>query len=524
MKTFSLGAKLLCGFALIGLLCVALGLANGWQASRSQAELKRTFELQEQAKALLQRELEHLNWVRNAGRFATDDSVKSVDVVKDGHACAFGKWYYGEGRRRLEALVPGAAEALVKLEQPHLRLHASAAEIDNRLHAGPDGRASAVAYYREVTTQELKNVLEPYDALMKSVSGAVENEVGQSNRMQSRGAWFSLGTGGLGLLCALVVAGVLQRSITKPLRAMAETLGAGAEQTALAASHVTSSSQSLASGASEQAASLEETSASLEEMSSMTKNNSEGAAHAKTLAGETRAAADTGAADMQQMKEAMDAIKASSDDISKIIKTIDEIAFQTNILALNAAVEAARAGEAGMGFAVVADEVRSLAHRSAQSARETTEKIEDSVAKSARGVEICDRVAGALTAIVSKAREMDTVVAGIAQSSNEQAQGIGQVNTAVGQVESITRSNAASAEEMASAAEELSVQTESMREAVDNLRKVIDGSGKASPPPPDGSDASEPRPAPPAKPSASAPAAPQPKPAKAHKPGPDTRT
>ena len=148
---------------------------------------------------------------------------------------------------------------------------------------------------------------------------------------------------------------------------------------------ITASSQSLAEGASEQAASLEETSASLEEMSSMTRHNAENAQKANELAKQARSAADKGVADMQAMNAAMEAIKNSSDDIAKIIKTIDEIAFQTNILALNAAVEAARAGEAGMGFAVVADEVRNLAQRSAQAAKETAGQIEGAISQDGAG-------------------------------------------------------------------------------------------------------------------------------------------
>jgi methyl-accepting chemotaxis protein len=205
----------------------------------------------------------------------------------------------------------------------------------------------------------------------------------------------------------------------------------------------------------------------------MTKRNADSAAQAKTLAAQTRAAADTGAAEMSAMQSAMDEIKASSHDISKIIKTIDEIAFQTNILALNAAVEAARAGEAGMGFAVVADEVRSLAQRAAQSARETAEKIEGSVAKSDRGVEISQRVAGSLEVIVTKAREVDLRVAEIAEASVEQSRGIGQVNMAVSQMDKVTQTNAAAAEESASAAEELSVQAGVLTGAVRDLLGLV---------------------------------------------------
>ena len=283
--------------------------------------------------------------------------------------------------------------------------------------------------------------------------------------------------GGL-ILTAILGAGIafyITRSISGPIKSVATALSAGADQTASAANQVSSSSQSLAEGSSEQAASLEETSASLEEISGMTKRNAENATSAKDLAGQTRTAADTGAADMEEMKRAMDAIKGASDDISKIIKTIDEIAFQTNILALNAAVEAARAGEAGMGFAVVADEVRSLAQRCAQAAKETAGKIEDAVQKSARGAEISAKVAKSLEEIVGKARQVDEMAGEVATASQEQSQGIAQVNTAVTQMDKVTQSNAANAEESASAAEELNAQALAMREAVAELLLMVDG-------------------------------------------------
>ena len=274
--------------------------------------------------------------------------------------------------------------------------------------------------------------------------------------------------------CAAAVFQV--RSINKVLSEVSGILGSSADQTASAAGQVSSSSQTLAEGASEQAASLEETSASLEEISSMTKRNAESATQAKLLSNQTRNAAETGAANMAEMKQAMDAIKESSSSIAKIVKTIDEIAFQTNILALNAAVEAARAGEAGAGFAVVADEVRSLAQRSAQSAKETAVKIEESLSRRENGVQISAKVALGFEEIVVKARKVDELVAEIANASNEQNQGIGQVSTAVSQMDKITQANAAGAEETASAYEELNAQAEVMRESVGHLMLLIDGS------------------------------------------------
>jgi methyl-accepting chemotaxis protein len=271
----------------------------------------------------------------------------------------------------------------------------------------------------------------------------------------------------------VLIAFFVTRSISQVLIFIATELSTGADQTTAAAGQVSASSQSLAEGASEQAASLEETSASLEEMSSMTKRNADNAANAKDIATATRQAADIGATDMQAMTEAMNAIKSSSDGISKIIKTIDEIAFQTNLLALNAAVEAARAGEAGMGFAVVADEVRNLAQRSAQAAKETATKIEDSIQKSANGVQISGKVAERLQEIVTKARQVDELVAEIATASKEQSQGIGQVNTAVTQMDKVTQSNAASAEESASAAEELNAQALTLKSIVADLQRLV---------------------------------------------------
>ena len=263
--------------------------------------------------------------------------------------------------------------------------------------------------------------------------------------------------------------------VRRALTHLVHSLGSYSGQVNQAATQVSNASQTLAQGSGEQAASIEETSSSLEEMASMTKRNAENAQKANQLAREARSAADKGVEDMQAMNQAMEAIKVSSDDIAKIIKTIDEIAFQTNILALNAAVEAARAGEAGMGFAVVADEVRSLAQRSATAAKETAVKIEGAILKTAQGVQISQKVADTLNNIVIKARQVDELASEVAGASREQTQGITQINTAVGQMDKVTQSNAASAEESAAAAQELSSQAELMMQAVEQLIHLVGG-------------------------------------------------
>ncbi|MDX2111090.1 MAG: methyl-accepting chemotaxis protein [Verrucomicrobiota bacterium] len=272
----------------------------------------------------------------------------------------------------------------------------------------------------------------------------------------------------------------LALGLTKSIQGVASALAAGAEQTTAAARQVSTSSQSLSEASSEQAATLEETSSSLEELASMTKRNADNAEQVKDLSTQACAAGDIGAADVQTMNQAMNDMKSSSDGIAKIIKTIDEIAFQTNILALNAAVEAARAGEAGAGFAVVADEVRNLAQRAAQAARETAGKIEDSVSKSQNGVQISAKVAESLANIIGKARQVNELANQVATASKEQTEGINQINTAISQMDKVTQSNAANAEETASAAEELNAQAECALEAVSELVRIVNGAASTA--------------------------------------------
>jgi len=318
---------------------------------------------------------------------------------------------------------------------------------------------------------------------MAEVSSAIADrvEIDKMEATTSRASFWKFLVGGLiGSIVIINVLGILvARSIPAPFLVLINKLADGSHMIDSAATLVASSSQSLAASTAEQAASLEQTSASLEEIACMTKNNAEHSQSAKELATGMRQYADTGASDMESMAAAMDAIKASSDNIAKIIKTIDEIAFQTNILALNAAVEAARAGNAGMGFAVVADEVRNLALRSASAARETAEKIEDSINKSLAGVQINKKVSSSLNEIVTKARQVDDFISRIALASNEQSMGIDQLNTAIAQMDSVTQSNSAGAEESADVSANLKSQSTTLKNLVSELQNLVGGTQAA---------------------------------------------
>jgi hypothetical protein len=272
----------------------------------------------------------------------------------------------------------------------------------------------------------------------------------------------------------------LGRSISRPVAATTKRLFEDAETVATESQAVRDSCAVVADGSGKQASALEETSATLEEISTMSQSNAENARKAQRSANDTRAAAETGAGQMRELTEAMTALRASSDDVTRIIKTIDEIAFQTNILALNAAVEAARAGEAGAGFAVVAEEVRTLAQRSAQAARETTEKITAANNRTNVGAEITTQVAQSLDHILTRAREVETLVDAIAAASHEQNSGVAQITTAIRQIDKVTQTNAAAAEETAAAAQELEMRAVGFREAVEDMQRIVFGGGDFS--------------------------------------------
>ena len=281
----------------------------------------------------------------------------------------------------------------------------------------------------------------------------------------------------LSIVFLLIVGIMISNMITNPIRQAISNLTEGTDEVSSAASQVASASQQLAEGTSEQAAAIQETSSTLEETSSMVHQNRENTQEAASLAKQAKQYAEKSNDEMGRMSTSMQELKNSSNEIAKIIKVIDEIAFQTNILSLNAAVEAARAGDAGKGFAVVAEEVRNLAQRSAQAAKDTAVIIESNINLSDNSADIAKNVKESVELIGDQSKKVSELLDEISVATNEQAQGVEQINKAVSQMEIVLSTNAQTAEEAAAASRTLEDQAVNVNNIVDSLVVLVDGEG-----------------------------------------------
>ncbi len=364
-----------------------------------------------------------------------------------------------EGRRAL-AQVSESAREWRKLNT----------EVESLLEAGRT--QDAWNFARTRTNALIDAADEGADRLVDMQLGILAKEEADAEAAFSQAVFMLVGVLVLSLVVAAAVVWAVRR-VNTTLRQMSTELRQGAEQVVAASSQVSVSSQALSQGATEQAASLEETSASMEEMASMTRQNAENSGEASKLMADVDRQVTASNALLGEMVTAMGAIKESSAKVSKIIKTIDEIAFQTNILALNAAVEAARAGEAGMGFAVVADEVRNLAQRSAQAAKDTAALIEESSANADQGHQKVEQVSAAIGQFTESVTRVKAIADEVSQASRQQAQGIDQVTRAISEMEKVTQTTAATAEESAAASEELNAQAETSMQVVGRLEDLV---------------------------------------------------
>ncbi len=424
--------------------------------------------------------------------------------------CGFGKWV-----ANFSTVNPKLQAALQAVAEPHKRFHEAIGKVkelvkEDQIDEAVQVHTREVEPLAEEVVAQLQNMRKEADDCLTLVAQATEQlmgkcrtaqnnanalldkivdvnrelanaEVAQARNQAAVVKTLSLGAMIAGVVLALGLGIVITRGINRTVSRIATQLGEGADQVNDASAQVAAAAQQLAEGASEQASSLEETSSALEQMAAMTRTNAENSRTANTLADQARQNASAGEQTMGQLNVAMSAINESANQISKIIKVIEEIAFQTNLLALNAAVEAARAGEHGKGFAVVAEEVRNLAQRCAEAAKNTTDLIEGSVTRAKEGTGVADTAGKVLHGIAGDVAQVADLLDGITRASSEQAQGVEQINTAVSQMDKVTQQNAAGAEESASAAEQLSAQAQTVKGMVEELTALVGGGASRKP-------------------------------------------
>jgi methyl-accepting chemotaxis protein len=476
MASWTISRRIAAGFVALVLLAVVIGGVSMWRMLGINGHVVSLSTNVVPSMATLSRIIQsNVAAVRavSAAVLGADDAVALADAARTFDAAVAG------GSR----LCVTYREALISDDKDRDLFTAAVAARDamlvesrNVLQLVAEGRATEARELLESKVEpQVDTCLDLFDRDIAHMLELSEREVDGARDKLARG----VGLVGILAAAAAAVGSLLGFAIIRwtgqALRSISAALGDSVTQTAAAAAALATVSGDLATGSGEQGAAVAETSASLEEMSAMIKSTADNAAQAKELAAEARAAAEAGARTMAEMNAAMTAIEASSAEVAKIVKDIDELAFQTNILALNAAVEAARAGDAGAGFAVVADEVRSLAQRSAAAARATAEKIEAAIASSRHGAASCDRVGDSLGEIAGKVTAADQLVAEIATAAREQAQGIRQIGAAMSQLDRVTQENATRAVHGATASTQLSSQARVMQENVTWLRSLVTG-------------------------------------------------
>ena len=363
---------------------------------------------------------------------------------------------------------------LPAVAQEYARATGALVALIQRINTAGSNAVSATEF-RSATATARDAGAKLFDVSVRELDVLLDQRIEHYSQLRFR----ALAATFLALLLSGLVAFFVTRSVTAVLNRVVQGVSNGAEEVHSAAAQISTSSQVFAECASQQAATLEQISASSEEVNAMARRSVDHAQSITELLAGTQQKFMVTNGSLQQMVEAMGEINHSSAKISKIIKVIDEIAFQTNILALNAAIEAARAGAAGLGFAVVADEVRGLAHRCSTAAQETAALIEDSIAKSNGGGARVGEVAGAIGVIFEETSKIKILVDQLNLSGQEQSLGIEQISKAIVQLDQVAQQTAAGSEETSSAAWELSAQSETLQGFVTELAGVVNGSAGA---------------------------------------------
>jgi methyl-accepting chemotaxis protein/methyl-accepting chemotaxis protein-1 (serine sensor receptor) len=470
--------KLLCGIGALGLGYILFFGLMEWTASIAEKHLRVASDSLFPAAASLQQAQASFQKLNKSYR----DTVvlQDVSVLDAGDADARAAVSALESARDHLAYNPElhqqASEILSQFTDLHTRAKATYAAAMSTASSSAGASSAdvqaALAGIDRDTHRLDQSLSDFYDAVGQR---NYQSELEAVHASNSRQAWLGAALFVIAILVAAASLFTMEKQVTAPLRDLAHRLAERARKVAHSASQVSTSSQSLFQDCSHQAASLQETAASSEQIRSMAESSTHNCSSTADLVSMSQDKFVLTNRSLVDLTHAMDEINSSSTNISKVIKLIDEIAFQTNILALNAAVEAARAGSAGLGFAVVAEEVRNLSQRCAQAAKDSAGMIEESIAKCVSGKARLDDVTAAIRAVTEESSKVKSLVDEINTGSAEQSHGISQIARAISEMERITQASTANAESGAAVANELNIESESLNEIVRILSKVVEG-------------------------------------------------
>jgi methyl-accepting chemotaxis protein len=464
-------------FAFLGVSAVVLavgilGLISVNNLDRISTHMDEVHQLNE---SLLLREVEHLTWAQTV-MIDMNTKKSNIEVQKDPHKCNLGKWYYGEERKQFETIFPEIKELLMHLEQPHIEMHHSVEKLEQLIK--DDNMAGAEKYLSEKTLVSLGEVQGIMKNLRNKLSDFLKKEAEGQNVFTHNAMLQGYIGMAAGVTLAILLGIFLSLSISRRINRNVQDLSQSANQLMLASGQVSTSSQNLSSGASELASSIEEMTSSLEELQSIIESNTKNINQSKMMTNDAGNSAEKSTTQMHEMMSAMAEIEGNNNRVAKIIKVIDDIAFQTNILALNAAVEAARAGDAGRGFAVVADQVKSLAQKSADAAKETAALIEGAIGSVSNGKLLSEAVRDSIVSVKEVLEKIRTMMDETDRASLEQLKGAGQITKAVSEINGVVQNTASTSEENAAAGEEMFTQAEMLKGIVENLRQIVSGARK----------------------------------------------
>lgn len=460
----TIGRRLIIGFALFWILLLLVSVLATAGLNHVTGMARRSALGHELKDAAARLEIEGRNRL-DAPAAGRESGGGRSDGKTDDRSCSFGSWLSGAERREIEKEFPGLAEILGAAANLHERLHKSTAA---GVVADEVERSKLNAEIKELS-DKLRSIAEKNTPSYGTL--ADEGDAARRNLLIAAGA---------SALLTLIIALAMAGGINASLRTISSHMDGTASQIDATSFHVSLAGKSLAKGVSEQASALAQTTSSLEQMASMIKQNAVNATTADEFINEAGGIVEAAAASVAKLIESMEEISDASAETNKIVKTIDEIAFQTNILALNAAVEAARAGEAGSGFAVVADEVRNLAIRSAEASQRTSTLIENTILKIKIGAEFVGQTADAFSRVAESTARIKELMGEVAEASHMQSQDVEHMGEAVAEMEKVTRENAESAGKAASLSQELGSQGDRLRSIIGDMIALVAGNTRLS--------------------------------------------